>query len=55
MSGKLKAHELEISRQAAVISQLCEMISRLEALITPDRKYKPEVQEPGRNIWLLEF
>ena len=48
---KLKIQELEISRQAAIISQQGEVISRLEADLTSmDRKYRPEVLKAGKNL-----
>ena len=54
MSRILKMHELEIARQATVISQQGhmigrqeEVIGRLEALIISDRKYKTEAKETG--------
>ena len=44
----LKTQELENARQAGIISQQGEVINRLEAaLVTSDRKCKPEVQETG--------
>ena len=50
MSKRLKTQELENARQAAIISHQGEVINRLqEALISMNRKYKPEVLETGKN------
>ena len=52
---RLERQELELARQAAINDRQGEVISRLEeALISCDRKCKPEVLEFGRNKSLLE-
>ena len=60
MSKMLKAHELEISRQADIIGKQelenirqGEVINRLEeALTSSDQKSKTEVQETGKStLW----
>ena len=43
MSERLKTQEQQLARQATVINRL------EEALISSDRKYKPEVLETGKN------
>ena len=48
MSKKLNTQEVENIRQAAIISSL-------EAALTNDRKYKPEVLEAGTNKCLKEI
>ena len=45
MSERLERQELENTRQA-------DIIARLEAALNNDRKWKPEVPEAGKNIWL---
>ena len=53
---RLKTQELEIAQQATIISQQGRVINRLqEALISLDRKCKPEVQETREIKSLLEF
>ena len=63
---KLKTQELQISRQAAIISQQelenirqAKVISRLEEALNNDRKCKQVVQGTGKtyckNRLLLEF
>ena len=52
---RLERQELELARQAAINDRQGEVISRLEkALISSDRKCKPEVLEKGKNKSLLE-
>ena len=59
MSKLLKIQELENNQQTVVIKQKSVIISRFEeALISMDRKCKPEVLETGKNTfwqWFLKL
>ena len=48
MSDRLATQEMELARQAAIISRLGR------AVMSNDRKWKPEVLETGKNKLLPE-
>ena len=48
MSDRLATQEMELARQAAIISRL------ERAVMSNDRKWKPEVLETGKNKLLPE-